>query len=174
MDPMNRGLFLGRFQPLHKGHLAAIREAARKVDELYVGIGSANESGTERNPFPVSDRRKMIEAATPDLANIKIIEVPDIPGHDDEWVKYLEDRYPKFDVIFTGNPFTEELFGQKGYPVTTVTMVPDVSGTKIRELIGTKGDWQSLVPEVVVEIVAHSTPSQKARLSGSSTGQKEV
>lgn len=36
---MTRGLFVGRFQPFHLGHLHVIKELLEKVDELIIAIG---------------------------------------------------------------------------------------------------------------------------------------
>jgi len=37
-----RGLFVGRFQPFHKGHLRAVKDILGKVDELVIVVGSLN------------------------------------------------------------------------------------------------------------------------------------
>ena len=56
-----RGLFLGRFQPFHLGHLDVIKQALKMVDELVIVIGSAQYSHTFENPFTDSEREEMIE-----------------------------------------------------------------------------------------------------------------
>ena len=38
---MPTALFIGRFQPLHKGHIAVIKNLMKKYDKVLVGIGSA-------------------------------------------------------------------------------------------------------------------------------------
>ena len=45
------GLYIGRFQPFHKGHLNVVEEALNHCDKLIIAIGSAQEFGTEKNPF---------------------------------------------------------------------------------------------------------------------------
>lgn len=147
------GLFLGRFQPLHNGHLAAIREVAPQVDKLYIGIGSANESGTERNPFTVEQREEMVRAVTRELPIVEIVKVPDFPGRDDLWMEYIREHLPELDVVFTGNPTVRELFESGGYKVVGIQMIEGVSGTEIRGLMKSGGDWQSMVPEQVAEIL---------------------
>lgn len=160
---MKTGLFLGRFQPFHKGHQAAIRQAAHLVDTLYVGIGSAQESHTLRNPFSGAERVAMIRAATEDVANLEIVLIPDMPNQDNLWVAYLEERYPKFDLIFTGNPDTKQLFEDKGYPVVDVDMIPNVSATIVREMIIKDGDWQELVPAEVGDILRQIKGSERVK-----------
>ncbi|MEM1589096.1 MAG: adenylyltransferase/cytidyltransferase family protein, partial [Candidatus Bathyarchaeia archaeon] len=46
-----RGLFVGRFQPFHKGHLQAVKEILDEVDELVIVVGSAQYSHRIDNPF---------------------------------------------------------------------------------------------------------------------------
>ena len=38
-----RGLLIGRMQPVHKGHISVINETLKEVDELIIGIGSADK-----------------------------------------------------------------------------------------------------------------------------------
>ncbi|MEM4844508.1 MAG: adenylyltransferase/cytidyltransferase family protein [Ignisphaera sp.] len=39
-----RGVYPGRFQPLHWGHVSIVRWALERVDEVIVAIGTAQES----------------------------------------------------------------------------------------------------------------------------------
>ena len=41
---VTRGIIIGRFQPPHLGHLEVFKRILGEVDELIVGIGSAQES----------------------------------------------------------------------------------------------------------------------------------
>ena len=58
------GIILFRAQPFHNGHLAQIKRAyedTQKLDgELYVIVGSADKSGTKRNPIPIDVRLDLI------------------------------------------------------------------------------------------------------------------
>ena len=40
------GLYVGRFQPFHLGHLEAIKHILKKVDTVIIAIGSAQYSHT--------------------------------------------------------------------------------------------------------------------------------
>ncbi len=64
-------VFIGRFQPFHKGHLAVIREGIKRAEHLLILVGSANSGRTLRNPFTFEERRKMISRS--------IAELPDRP-----------------------------------------------------------------------------------------------
>jgi hypothetical protein len=58
------GIILFRAQPFHNGHLAQIKRAftdMRDLDgDLYIFVGSADKSGTKRNPIPIDVRLDLI------------------------------------------------------------------------------------------------------------------
>ena len=60
---VNRGLYVGRFQPFHLGHVEAIKKILDEVEELVVVIGSAQYSHNRGNPFTVGERLVMIRNA---------------------------------------------------------------------------------------------------------------
>ncbi|MCD4800755.1 MAG: adenylyltransferase/cytidyltransferase family protein, partial [Methanococcoides sp.] len=47
---MKRAFYIGRFQPFHLGHHSVITSIAEEVDELIIGIGSAQTSHEVNNP----------------------------------------------------------------------------------------------------------------------------
>src|SRR3970040_1541422 len=51
-----RALWIGRFQPFHLGHLSMAKRILAEVDELVIGIGSAQYSHTPENPFTAGER----------------------------------------------------------------------------------------------------------------------
>ena len=56
-----KGLFVGRFQPFHLGHLKVIEWILERCEKVTVVIGSSLEFSTQRNPFTYEERREMIE-----------------------------------------------------------------------------------------------------------------
>lgn len=57
----NVGIFLGRFQPFHKGHEITIRRMLEMHDHVKIIIGSADKHGTARNPFHAQIRANIID-----------------------------------------------------------------------------------------------------------------
>jgi nicotinamide-nucleotide adenylyltransferase len=147
-----RGLVVGRFQPFHKGHLAAIREALSKCDELIVVIGSAEDSHTERNPFTAGERVQMILSALEpeERARILIIPIRDVNRYS-VWVNHVESYVPPFDTVFSNSNLTRSLFLKAGYEVErTKAYNPNMySATEIRRRIVSGKSWSKLVPEKV-------------------------
>jgi len=151
---MKRGLFIGRFQPFHLGHLSDIKNALKEVNHLTIGIGSSNEDRTKENPFTAKERAEMINAVLPknNIRKYIVFTIPDF--HDDEkWVEHIESLVPKFDIVYTGNDWTERCFKGK-YEVKRVDMVKGVSSTIIRKKILSNKNWEELVPNEVVSYIS--------------------
>ena len=53
---MSRGFYIGRFQPYHYGHQAVLEQIAGSVDEIVIGVGSAQVSHTLDNPFTAGEK----------------------------------------------------------------------------------------------------------------------
>jgi nicotinamide-nucleotide adenylyltransferase len=151
-----RGLVLGRFQPFHKGHLAVIREALGKCDDIVVVIGSAEDSHTVDNPFTAGERYQMlISSLEPDeRSRVHIIPVRDVNRYA-AWVNHVESYVPPFDIVFSNSDLTRSLFKHAGYKVTRTKAYNSsvYSGTEIRHRIASGGKWMHLVPEPVAQIV---------------------
>jgi|TARA_B100001964_G_scaffold234103_1_gene292260 nicotinamide-nucleotide adenylyltransferase len=160
---MDRGLFIGRFQPFHSGHLRDIKNALEEVGEIIIGIGSSNEENTKENPFTVRERVEMINIALA-ANNIKKYVVFTIPDFNDDikWVNHIEATIPKFEVVYTGNEWTEKCFEGK-YEVRKVKMLKGVSSTTIRSRIIKNQNWQRLVPEEIVNYISKIKGVQRVK-----------
>lgn len=155
---VKRGLFVGRFQPFHKGHLEAIKDVLKEVDELGVVIGSAQYSHRKDNPFTAGERvtmiRKALEEAEIPAARWWIVPVPDVHVHM-VWVAEVVGYVPKFDVVYSNDPLTKRLFLEAGFKVKPFPLHKRevYSATEIRERILNGKDWKTLVPKSVVKII---------------------
>lgn len=155
---MRRGLFVGRFQPPHLGHIHAIKTALSECDELVIVIGSAQYSHTLENPFTAGERVEMLRRALAeeriDLSRVYLIPVPDVGEHS-LWVSKVESFCPKFQVVYTNNPLVKRLFEEEGYEVKPINLYQRnlEMGRKIRELMLGGGGWEDLVPRSVAEYI---------------------
>ncbi len=155
---LKRGLFVGRFQPFHLGHLSGIKTALEHVEELVIVVGSAEYSHSEKNPFTAGERVEMILAALKE-ANIDptryvVIPVRDMHIHA-TWVPFVVSQVPRFDVVFTNESLTSRLFKEQGYTVERIPFFERAaySATEIRERILKGRNWESLVPKSVAELL---------------------
>jgi nicotinamide-nucleotide adenylyltransferase len=153
-----RGLFVGRFQPFHKGHLQAVKEILNEVDELIVVVGSAQYSHRVDNPFTTGERimmiRKALEEEKVDLKRIWIVPVPDVHIHI-VWVSVVESYTPRFDVVYSNEPLTRRLFIEAGYEVKPIPFHKReiYSATEIRKRMLSGENWEELVPKSVASLI---------------------
>ncbi len=153
-----RALFVGRFQPFHKGHLSTVKQILEKFDELIIMIGSAQYSHTEHNPFTAGERIEIIKETLLDenipFEAIYIIPVPDTGIHP-IWVAHVQSLVPSFDVVFTHNKLVEKLFTDKGIKVQHTRLLDraHISGTEIRKKIAKQENWEQYVPPKTAELI---------------------
>ena len=146
---MKAGLYIGRFQPFHRGHLSAVRQALKQVDELYIAIGSSQYDHTEDNPFTAKERAEMIRLALEEnglLDRCRVFELPDI--HDnDGWTAYVRTIIPPFEMVFVGNNgLVKELFERfDKAEIFEVEHEVSVSATKIRCAMARGVEWENHV-----------------------------
>jgi nicotinamide-nucleotide adenylyltransferase len=155
---VNRGLYVGRFQPFHLGHLDAIQHVLKEVDELVVVIGSAQYSHNTNNPFTAGERlvmvRKALQEAGMDYSNLWIVPVPDVHLHM-LWVSAIVGYTPKFNVLYSNEPLTKRLFMEAGFEVKTTPLFKRkvYMSTIIREKMIKDDSWTALVPKSVADFI---------------------
>lgn len=155
---VKRGLYVGRFQPFHLGHLGAIRDILEEVEELVIVIGSAQYSHNLNNPFTAGERltmiRKALEEAKIDCSRVWIVPVPDVHLHM-MWVSAVEGYTPKFDVVYSNESLTKRLFMEAGYEVKPIRFHERklYSSTEVRERMLRDESWEKLVPKSVAAFI---------------------
>ncbi len=149
-------LVIGRFQPLHLGHMDVIRKCAEESEHLTIGIGSAQYSHTVDNPFTAGERYLMIEETlkAEGITNYSIVPVEDLNRYS-VWVAHVVSMCPPFTVVYSNNPFTKRLFTEAGYSVRASPLYNReiYSGTEVRRRMVADEDWHSLVPEPAADVL---------------------
>ena len=151
------GFLIGRFQPFHLGHLEAIKFALSNVEHLHVGIGSSNKSHEKRNPFTADERKEMILSSLDDnlSKNVSVHFIPDVDDHS-KWTHLVDEIIPEYDLVFSNDDFTHELYGKRGKSIISVDLKTrnDLSGTNIRNLILTDQNWKQFVPSGTIDVLS--------------------
>jgi HTH-type transcriptional repressor of NAD biosynthesis genes len=136
---MRRGLIIGKFMPVHAGHLALIRFAAERCDELVVSM-----SYTLHDPIPPTLRFGWLQALCQDDPTIKPAMVVDdfddeslaLPQRTKIWSNFIQATYPPIDVVFSSEEYGEPFAMNLGTVYMSFdsprTQVP-VSATAIRQ-----------------------------------------
>ncbi len=163
--PVSRAFYIGRFQPFHNGHLKVIKAIAKEVDELVIGIGSAQLSHTPENPFTSGERILMISRSLEKLdLYYYVIPIEDI-YRNAEWVAHVRSLTPPFSAVYSNNPLVSRLFFEAGVEVKHSPMYNrrEYSGTEIRRRMLAGEGWEKLVPRAVVDVVAEVSGVERLR-----------
>lgn len=158
MQKYKVALFIGRFQPFHKGHLYSLKKCFEIAEKVIVGVGSSQESGTENNPWDYQTRKMMVESVLRGVSS-QVVAIPDTP-EDEEWVEYVKSKVIKSlklkdreVVVVSNNDWVMRLMKGAGYAIyeTGLFNRDELEGVKIREMMR-RGDegWKSRVPEEVI------------------------
>ncbi len=163
-----RGIYVGRFQPLHNGHLYCIKQALSRVDDLIIVIAAAQYSHTKRNPFTAGERYEMLigtlrdEKVPPDRVYI----IPAIDINDNAlWIYHIKRLVPRFEIAFSNNSFTTMLFENADIDVEHIPLVERerYHATAIRKRIVNNESIEQLVPPFVVSFLKSIGASTRLR-----------
>lgn len=160
MKPYDCGLICGRFQTFHKGHESLVETGMKLCDRLLILVGSAQECGTERNPFNINTRTKMLKTIYGDNQNIMIYGLTDLTNENDitpDWGRYLlknVDRYiykaPEL-MIYGNDEARSRWFDPEDIKDTSEFIVNrgriPISATMVREamVFDRRKEWMSMV-----------------------------
>ena len=148
------GVYWGRFNPPHKGHLAMIRKL-RQECRLTVAIGSSEHKSERANPFSGAERGTMLRAYLREagIRDVAVVALND--GSSMIWAVDNLIRKCKPDVLFLSNEKTRLLaIAARRVRVVRFPRTGWVSSTLIRNLIA-KGDphWKNFTGRSVARAV---------------------
>jgi nicotinamide-nucleotide adenylyltransferase len=161
-----RALVVGRFQPLHNGHVRLIRLAVEESVDVAVAIGSAAAKPSLRNPFSLEERKAMLGAVFP---AVPTFGVPDV--HDDtKWVAHCLAITGPVDRVYGNDEHSLSLFDM----AHVATVRPGLwdraawEATKIRALLAEDdAAWRKAVPKDVVPLLEKwDAPRRMMMLAG--------
>ncbi|MFX1384544.1 MAG: nicotinamide-nucleotide adenylyltransferase [Promethearchaeota archaeon] len=152
-------LFIGRFQPLHHGHIYVIKNILKDYKKIKIGIGSSQLSNSINDPFTSTERIRFIKASMKkrgiNKTRYEIFEIPDIYNAK-KWVNHVVSIVGEFDIVFSNSNWVRNLFENEGYEVGKKLEIfkKKYNGTNVRKLIKRKDQmWRRLIPKEVVELI---------------------
>ncbi|MCI7527270.1 MAG: adenylyltransferase/cytidyltransferase family protein [Mollicutes bacterium] len=160
MKPYDTGLICGRFQTFHKGHEKLVETALLLCDRVLILIGSSQECGTERNPFNINTRTKILKEIYGDRPEIMIYGLADMTDENDirpEWGRYLLDNVDRYiyknpEIMIYGNDESRSAWFDKKDLANTAELIINrndlpISATQVRELMAKdkRKEWMKLV-----------------------------
>lgn len=118
---MTTGIFIGRFQPVHQGHVHSIGVAASQVDTLYILVGSANQCRSIKNPWTYQERVQMLrkKLRNANISNYEVLPLNDYRYSDSQWMSDVRATVEHYDM---GTPI---LFGHMKEGNDYLTWFPD-------------------------------------------------
>jgi len=152
-------LFVGRFQPLHHGHIYVLNKIFKGYKKIKIGIGSSQLSKTKTDPFTSEERVSFINSALKvrniDPDRFEIFAIPDI-FNANKWVDHVISIVGDFDTIYSNSDWVRQLFQNKGFVIGEKLEIfkKKYNATNVRKLISKDNrNWTVLVPKEVVNLI---------------------
>ena len=153
-----------------------VEEIATQVDELVLGIGSAGDSHTPRNPFTAGERVMMVSRSVAEFdLQTYVVPIEDLERNS-VWVSHVQSMSPPFDVAFSNNPLVIQLFKEAGVEVRQSPMFRrDVlEGSELRQRMIADEEWRSLVPEPAATVIEECNGVERIQQVSDSDGTDGV
>jgi len=152
-------LFIGRFQPLHHGHIYVLRNILKSYKKVKIGIGSSQLSNTPNDPFTNAEREEFLNAVFKkrDISSNRynIYYIPDI-FNAKKWVDHVVSIVGEFNALFSNSDWIRALFQNKSFKVEKKIAIfkNKFNASNIRRLIiKNNRSWKPLVPKEVIELI---------------------
>lgn len=145
---MKVGIYIGRFQPLHIGHITIINYMQTQYDHLIILVGSANQASSLKNPFSFEMRQKWLKQSFDELAEanetgakkISILPLNDYPDDEKKWEAGLNEQVLSATsdddkITLVGHEKDDSSYYLKSFPQWGYDSVPQsikISATPIR------------------------------------------
>ena len=102
-------VFIGRFQPFHKGHQLVVNRALASSERVIILCGSSFRPRCFRNPWSFEERESMLRACFSHADNQRILIAPlmDVLYNDEVWVGRVQKKVKS--IIQNINPGHAEI-----------------------------------------------------------------
>ncbi|MPM26380.1 Bifunctional NMN adenylyltransferase/Nudix hydrolase [bioreactor metagenome] len=85
-------ILIGRFEPVHSGHLALLTQALASAHRVIIIVGSAFQARTPKNPFTWKERAEMLLGSLIDAERARVDVVPIRDYYDEaRWVRAVQE-----------------------------------------------------------------------------------
>lgn len=165
MKQFQFGIYIGRFQPLHLGHLQTIKLALEQTEQVILILGSDRVAPDIRNPWSSEERIQMIQAClnADELKRVHFLPVRDWLYSDNLWLTAVQQKV--FEIIQESHSvailghrkdsssYYLDLFPQWDYLETG--QYQNINSTDIRRIyFGQQtGDYRQFVPLGVTQFL---------------------
>lgn len=159
---MRIALFIGRFQPFHKGHLSVIQNILKENDKIIIIIGSAENKRSKSNPLTTKERITLIKSSLEEekipYKKYEIIPIKDL-NDPENWVSYINKKLPRYNTVYTGSQLIKYCYktwekkeNQSFHPkIINIRRIDKISSTKIRAAILKNQNYKNFLPNAVAK-----------------------
>lgn len=139
-------VYIGRFQPFHRGHEYVLNHCLKNYDETIVLIGSAFKARDIENPFTYDERRAVIRKWIPvkDRTRVSVLPLQDRLYNDAEWTKSVQERVTLLtregaDITVVGCDRDSSTWYLKTFPqwgldiIEPYRNIPGLTATQVRQ-----------------------------------------
>jgi len=148
------GVYWGRFNPPHKGHMEVIRRFSKKC-RLVIAVGSSEQKDTRPNPFDGSERVAMLRAYLREehVHGVKVIAFRDGPSIEADIDELVERSHADFLILSTEKRELSRI-ARKRVKVIGFRRRGSISSTRLRDLIASGStSWKRLTGASVAGLV---------------------
>lgn len=173
---MKVGIYIGRFQPLHIGHITIMAYMQKKYDHIIVLVGSANQRASIKNPFSFEQRKKWLEQSFFDLVDdahstqkISVLPLNDYRYNEKKWEVELVSQVAKVttdkdNVALVGHEKDDSSYYLKSFPQWSYDSVAQsikISATPIRNawFQNRLSEFAEFLPAYVNEYLVNQQPN---------------
>jgi bifunctional NMN adenylyltransferase/nudix hydrolase len=158
-------VFIGRFQPFHRGHERVVRQGLDLARRVLVLVGSSNRQRTTRDPWTFEERKNLLLSAFSKQEQLRICvqPLPDAPYHENGWLAAVQraasselarvGAAPKDEVLLLGCVKDASSYYLKSFPQWTfiTTDGPPMDATDVRRALfaGEAERIERMVPPAV-------------------------
>jgi bifunctional NMN adenylyltransferase/nudix hydrolase len=96
------GIVIGRFQPFHQGHKTLLKAAFEVADHVIILCGSAGRPRSQKNPWTVEERKRMIDLALHEYDGRYVVEgIVDYAYSNQKWLENVQKTVDQ--IVFNSN-----------------------------------------------------------------------
>lgn len=171
MKKYKLAVVIGRFQPVHNGHINLFKEAEALADNVLVVIGSSFQARTPKNPFTYSERETLINQIFPKFT---CCPAQDNIYDNDSWALSVDREISQFirymdinsdrEVVIVGHTKDESSFYLSMFPQYDqyeASNLDHLNATDIRAEYFTTGVVNGNIPKQTVEFLKSFAKNQK-------------
>lgn len=163
---MQSALFIGRFQPFHKGHLEMVKKILKENERVIIVIGSAEKNFIQYNPLTAAERFQIIDESLKEAKILAekycIIPIRNVNNYA-LWVNHVNIYVPPYTRLYTGSKIVKACYQGKyskpnedckaGPEVVQLKRVLGLSATKVRTALLKGKGWEKMLPPAATKLL---------------------